>query len=87
MAVARQPRYSPRRPPSVLYTFFVMPTMPSLASSAVNAPVPPIPDAMLAVAIDNRARTRSRGYVATAISYDVKARLTNSNDTCTSSGR
>jgi len=46
-----------------------MPIIPSFPSSAVKAClwVPSLTD-MLAVAIDKRARTRSRGYVAPAIS-------------------
>ena len=56
----RPTHYNPLIPPSNRYTFFVIPTIPNFASSAEN-PLEPVERAMLAVAIDSRARTRSSG--------------------------
>lgn len=54
--------YKPFKPPSVLYTFLVIPTIPSNASSAVIAPpAAPLADEIEAVAILSLDRTRSRG--------------------------
>ena len=81
LPLGRDTHYNPLTPPSVRYTFFVIPTIPNFASSAEKALLAAeatdmtdvagrdleVRTTRLAVAIDNRARTRSRGYVATVM--------------------